>query len=519
MKKQFLSFLFVSLFSLSLASCEKKSEEPIIEEKGLEKTVFSYKYSDVVANYYSKKSCIPSIGNPNLLVLPVYFSDSTDFVPVDKLNIVRNDLNKAFFGTASETGWHSVKSFYEVESRGKCVLSGVVAEPYFVSDSYLNYGQESVNTKLMTDQLVMSAAENYFSTTSDTKARFDLDNNGYLDGVILIYIAPDYTNFEDSLNKENLWAYTNCTNNNGDVSSPTVCNYMWASYDFIYTKEDASSKFGNAYAFRSGDTRFVSLDTHRYIHEVGHMFGLQDYYDYSLYKYKPAGGFSMQDYNVGGHDPFSTMALGWTDPYIPTESMDIELKNFQTSNEVILLTNHINEDNSPFDEYFLLEFFSPTGLNELDAKNAYLGEYPTAPSASGIRLWHVDARLIYAEGSSFSANNVTSKPDISGCKVLEMMSNSYYSAQSTSYISRLGSSYADYNILQLIRNDELETYRPSSSIDKYSLFKSGDSFSARRLKNQFKQSGKLNSGKDFMWTFSVTSIGETANISLKKIDN
>lgn len=517
MKKQFLSILFVSLFSLSLASCEKESE-PGDVEKVFEKTVFSYKYSDVVANYYSKKSCIPSFGSPNLLVLPVYFSDSGDFVPIDKLEIVRDDLNKAFFGAPSEVGWHSVRTFYATESISECLLSGVVAEPYVVSDSYLNYGQESINTKLKTEQLIVNATDNYFISTGASRALFDLDNNGYLDGVVLIYIAPDYSNFEDSLNKENLWAYTNWINNNADVSSPVVCNYMWASYDFIYSKDDAISKFGDAYGFGSGDTTFVSLDTHRYIHEVGHMFGLLDYYDYSSYRYKPAGGFSMQDYNIGGHDPFSTMALGWTHPFIPTESMTIELKDFQTSNQVILLSNHMNEDNSPFDEYFLLEYFSPTGLNMMDAEHPYLGEYPIATNQRGIRLWHVDARLIYSEGSSFSSTKITTKPDISGCKVLEMMSNSYYSAQSTAYISRLGSSYADFNILQLIRNDELETYRPSSSIDKFSLFKKGDSFSIKRLKNQFKRNGKLNSGDDFDWSFSVLETGDTASIAIKKIN-
>ena len=519
MKKQFLSFLFVSVFTLTLTACGKKDEpkdEP--KDKGIEKTVFSYKYSDVVGNYYAKKSCIPSIGSPNILVLPICFSDSNTFLPSDKLNTLKNDLNTVFFGTSSDAGWHSVKSYYETESRGKCVLGGVVADPYTVPESYLSYAQDDVNVSFKTMQAVMAATENYFLTTGEEKSRFDLDHNGYLDGVVAIYIAPDYSNFDEPSGKGNLWAYTNWTGNDANASNPTVNDFMWASYDFMYSKDDARSIYGEDYAFGSGDTRYVNYDTHTYIHETGHMFGLQDYYDYSSYNYKPGGAFSMQDYNVGGHDPFSTMALGWTDPYIPTESMTIEIGKFQSTNEVILLTNKMNENNSQFDEYFLLEFYSPTGLNELDSSHAYKWDYPTGPSETGIRLWHVDARLLYTTGSSFSVDRVTTKPDISGYKVVEMMSNTYYSTQSISYITRLGTSYADYNLLQLIHNDELATYKPSSFLDKYSLFRNGDKFTINKFKNQFKQTGKLNSGDDFDWTFSVSISGETASISVNKVN-
>ena len=73
----------------------------------------------------------------------------------------------------------------------------------------------------------------------------------------------------------------------------------------------------------------------------------------------------MQDYNVGGHDPFSSYALGWGKAYIPAESMTINLKPFATSGEMILLTPNFNKYNSPFDEYILLEYYTPTGLNQL----------------------------------------------------------------------------------------------------------------------------------------------------------
>ena len=61
-------------------------------------------------------------------------------------------------------------------------------------------------------------------------------------------------------------------------------------------------------------------------------------YDYGWNSYTFAGAFSMQDHNVGGHDPFSMMALGWVDPYVPTESSTITLQPFESSGDVILLS-------------------------------------------------------------------------------------------------------------------------------------------------------------------------------------
>ena len=85
----------------------------------------------------------------------------------------------------------------------------------------------------------------------------------------------------------------------------------------------------------------------------------------------------------------------------------------------------------------------------------------------GIRLWHVDARLLYSKSTVFNANSFTTNPKIEGYKVIQMMSNTYYGIQGRDYISQLGSSYADYNILQLIRNDEIETGRPLNNLDSF----------------------------------------------------
>ena len=87
------------------------------------------------------------------------------------------------------------------------------------------------------------------------------------------------------------------------------------------------------------------------------------------------------------------------------------------------------------------------------------------------------------------------------------MTNTYKSdGEAADRISRLGEAYADYNILQLIRNNILDTYRPTDSLEKNDLFVAGDSFSMKDYSRQFVNGTQLNSSKAFPWTFKVNSI-------------
>ena len=59
---------------------------------------------------------------------------------------------------------------------------------------------------------------------------------------------------------------------------------------------------------------------------------------------------------------------------------------------MILLTPEWNEHNSPFDEYLLLEYYTPTGLNELDSRIPYKSR-PLVYNIPGIKMYHIDNRL------------------------------------------------------------------------------------------------------------------------------
>ena len=161
----------------------------------------------------------------------------------------------------------------------------------------------------------------------------------------------------------------------------------------------------------------------------------------------------------------------------------------------------------PFDEYLLIELFSPTGLNKFDCDYQYSSNSPQGPNTLGIRLWHVDSRLTYEVsaggrwGTTSYSTTLTSNVQTSNCTLA--FSNTY---NKSGYGTVLGSSYDNYNLLQLIRNNTSESHKTRSSLSSASLFKQGDSFDMTTYKSQFVKKPYLNSGIDLGWSFSVDSI-------------
>ena len=492
-----------------------------------------YTYKGYIANNCYNFSATPAIGTAKLLVIPVWFKDSGNYVDSSKKAQVKSDIEKAYFGTNEETGWRSVKTYYEEESHGRLSISGVVTSWYERNENVSVFTVDNDTSKTRT--LVKEAVTWYFNTvSSDVKKTFDCDKDGYLDGVMLIYAAPDFQALGNN-SYQNLWAYCHWIQDKAvkNTNNPGANAFFWASYDFMYGSGKAKSRAGTSYS--NGDTSHANIDTHTYIHEMGHMFGLMDYYDYTK-QYDPAGSFSMQDANIGGHDPFSSFALGWGKAYVPTKTTTIDLKPFSTSGELIILKpDPESYIFSPFDEYLILEYYTPTGLNEFDTTYKYMNSegknYPMGSQAPGIRLWHVDARLLYPEtynpstGSYvYNEHNITTNPtSFTAYGVTLMMSNTYYkNGEDEGYLSPLGKSYSDYNLLQLIRNSSLAShkvaYNNSSYFSASNLFTYGDTFTMKEFEKQFVGSEKLNNGQDLGFSFQVNGcLEEYASITITKI--
>lgn len=481
-----------------------------VVEGEITKTAMEVTYKDFYDNHYYNIDSAPTLTNPKLLIIPVWFTDSGNYINTTKKESVRQDIETVYLGTPEETGWHSVKSYYQEESQNKCIIDGKVTSWYECGYSSTSLYKEGTET------IVEAATNNYFNTSGESRSDYDRDGDGYLDGIILIYAAPNYASLGND-NASNLWAYCFWLQGNpGSSSSKAVANtFFWASYDFMYGT-NAYSRTGNSYGY--GNTDHCTLDAHTYIHEMGHVFGLDDYYDYGENRYSPAAGFSMQDNNVGGHDPYSVMAFGWADPYIPTESITLTIGSFQKTRDLILLTPSFNSYNSPFDEYLLLELYTPTGLNKLDATYKYANI--KGPSSVGIRLWHVDARLTYGLNYSgnFSTNLVHSPEQYHGYGLNHACSNTY---QDEDYSSVLSGDFQEYSLLRLIRNSSYTPYHTTTMLSNSDLFGNGSSFTFSNYQSQFYNSGRLNNSKVLGWSFNVSINGTghdaTATVELIKL--
>ncbi len=484
-----------------------KSECDVVvgDSSSISKTTLAYTYDDYCANNAYPFDNTPLVGNPKLLVVPVWFNDSDTFISADHREMVRDDIRKAIFGTNEETGWRSLKTYYEQESFDIINISGTVMDWYETGTSYETFASSSVGGH-NTETLVTTATDAYFENSGENRQDYDSNSDGYLDGVLIVYAAPDEQNLGIE-NAGNLWAYTSWLMGPANVLSPVPNAFFWASYDFMYSSGVDAYERTELSMYGRGDTRYCNIDAHCFIHEMGHVFGLQDYYDYSG-QHSPAAGFSMQDVNVGGHDPYSVMAFGWAKPYIPTETTTIIINDFQSSHDVILLANH--EVDSPFDEYLLLELYSPTGLNEFDSVHHYGDRYPRGPMNVGIRVWHVDARLTFWNGASFSKTLIT---DPTHGDVYHAMSNTYYAEWvSPGQYSFLGKSYADYNTLQLIKCEGRSPYMTNSS-----LFYYGSKFDMNTYADQFVKNQRMNDGSYLHWEFSVDALdGTSAAITVTK---
>lgn len=324
----------------------------------------------------------------NVLIIPINF---TDYI------ISNNDLarlEKAFFGTSEETGWESVKSYYNKSSYGKFDFNGTILAPFNTNQPSTYYAKK-FNNGQDADYEIIKAALNYYDPYIDY-SQYDNNDDGYIDGLYFIYATPVwYGDDNNSDNDSDLWwayVYQYYTENYEFYDGVEANYYLWAGVEFM----------DEAFTYTEYDDEYISINAATYIHETGHMLGLYDYYDYEV-EVGPKGGLGgadMMDYTVGDHNSFSKIMLDWVTPLVVSgKSTTVTLNSFTETGQVVLVSMDWN--NTYFDEYFLIEFYTPTGLNE--AHVGFNGLY----TESGIRIFHVNAQINpdQSNGEVFLYNN------------------------------------------------------------------------------------------------------------------
>jgi M6 family metalloprotease-like protein len=471
----------------------------------------------------------PASGHPNLLVIPVELTDYTSVCT----EATRQNIYKAFFGGSDDTAWESVASFYAKSSYGNLIINGTVSEWYdcgLSTSQLLSLATQHANDNNGYDptwDILEGAVSWYEKKYSTNCSDFDSNGDGLIDGVWLVYSAPFYTSkkYKSADYEDYLWAYTYSDSN--AVTSTSSSNrvgfsYSWAAYDFMY----------DGY----GTTK---IDSHTYIHETGHLLGLEDYYTYpsavaeNTLNRSPMGKIDMMDYNIIDHNAFSKFALGWVHPYVVSGSTSITLHPSATTGECVLLPTAGGWNGSAFDEYLLLEYYTPTILNQKDSSEAYPGNTLQGFTENGVRIYHVDARMAQF---AVSYNSRTQRPDYTYTYTDKLVDLTSDGTKGTvlAHSNTNGRNVLEMND-RLIQEIDCTDHRnfdvDSDSIDGVdvdctanngTLFQAGDSFSFAKYAHSFSKSyyeglNVMNDGTSMAYAVAFSAMSdESITLTIQK---
>lgn len=333
---------------------------------------YSISFSDVYRSFphdADRQVNFPSFGEQNLLVVPIQLKDYSCSTLKLGCNDTITQIQNVFFGKEKNNEWESVASFYNKSSFGKLILKGEVTSWYQSEVSSIDILNDS-NGKTLANLLIN--ATNWAKGQIEDIAKYDKDKDGFIDGVSFVYSAPSKVNTK-------LWAFRSSLNTKKDLDNPSLKSFIWISQDFLSLR------------------KFYSKPQARtFIHEIGHLFGLDDYYPVDSNQiYFPLGKLDMMDLGIGDHNAFSKMLLDWTRPYVVEGDTNISIKPSYENGDCILVKSNWN--GSVMDEYILIEYYYPKGLNKHDSEAKFIsnGDKFSLMDKPGIKIYHVDARYAY----------------------------------------------------------------------------------------------------------------------------
>lgn len=291
-----------------------------------------------------------------------------------------------------------------------------------------------------------------------TWSDFDSDDDGYIDLLWQVYAYP-YNNSDTSF----WWAYVTYTTNQANVDDPSVKTLAWASTQFM--------------------SKYKGYDPHTFIHETGHTYGANDYYDYT-HSWSPMGKVDMQDNNVGDQNAYTKFQFGWINPWVLKESdlqgnkgATITLRASTLSGDALVLASP-NYNGTAFDEYLIVELVGPYGLAKRDYNNGYEGV--TGYKKPGIRVLHIDARMFKASHDTYVSdpNELGRKggdhrvSNTKGGRVGVHSDSDYWPITTSSGLEE----YRYYTECSLIESNLGETWMNSSSGASYNAATNGTLF-------------------------------------------
>lgn len=360
-----------------------KGLKPPKDEDGVIDVDFTKsKYIKDFGDFEEDQLSCPSVGSPAVLVIPVEFPD---LKAADKGYTIEN-IERIMCGERGETDYYSVDEYYYLSSYGRLDLDITVLDSWYTAEnrsSYYKTQTQKYNDEIIDigDQVLINEVLDYLDDKMDL-SKFDSDGNGTIDSIVMVNTL--------NISESNLftWAYQfrNIYSDENDsyyqYDGVYAYDYVWLSYGFMHEK---TSYLGNSYY---NDKSVMNPKV--FIHEFAHIIGAMDYYDTSYESLTtPLLGNDIMDSELGDHNPFTKIGLGWIDKsrFVSTDtSVTLTLKPFSESGDTIIIGNNFSEELGAFQEYYILMYYRPTGLNNSNDK--YF-------STEGIVLYHVNATLYY----------------------------------------------------------------------------------------------------------------------------
>lgn len=379
-------------------------------------------YNDLSGTLSNNKSVMPSLGDANLLVIPVHLPGGNEY----KTDKVKSDIEKVFFGDKDDSslGFKSVKQYYSEASYGKFNLSGTVTDWFDATTLVSDVKDITSGTEGTIVNKILRGAVDWAGSSQGINLK-DFDNNedGNIDGVYLVYDHLDWTTenyiqhesnpqFDSSTLNQAFWNFTYWDfYSESKNDKPSTSGFSWSSFDMMYTSYCERNKNDTP---DLSDLSKIKLDSHTFIHEFGHLLGLEDYYSSSDSSYHPAGESTMMDQNIGDLDSYSKMLLGWVTPYVVYGTSEITITNVSknSGNSVIVIPSNYAEISqsvedaikgnridkfrytfNPFSEYLMIDLYTPDGNNEQDTYGPYVFDRSAMANKVGVRIYHIDSRI------------------------------------------------------------------------------------------------------------------------------
>jgi immune inhibitor A len=319
----------------------------------------------------------PPKGKLHALALMVDFPDLPGTRPATEFHHLLFDA----------TNPDSMTSFYKELSYGTFEVSGEVIgylrmpRPY----AYYTAGQSgmSSNYPQNTPGLLFDALTEFCK--SDTLQRFDLDGDGFVDGIFLIHAGGGAEAEPDPTKRPNqIWSHK------WTLPQPFVNQGVKV---FAYSTEPEDGRVGV------------------FAHEFGHVLGLPDLYD-TTYRTHGVGNWCLMgggSWGGGGLRPvrmscWCLAQLGWIKPKNVTKAGAHTLLPLATDKSA---SRRLSSKGKPGSEYFLLEHRTKAGRDL---------ELP----GEGLLVWHID------ESQSDNTNPLSYRVALAqadGARHLEMLAN------------------------------------------------------------------------------------------------